>query len=151
MYTRPPNVTLKWLQINGILKKEQSGLGAQVWMCWCSTFIGHHWTEWTAFSPQNRLFHITVQFCSLGQYRSVPLQHLTLAYKGFLQHVSPGRWRQRRKLKLATSALKSSSVRNLRSCSALCCLKRDWKSSFQQWWSRTEWWIRMQFNIAGSK
>lgn len=140
LYTKAPNVTLKRLQINGI-KKEQSGLGAQVWMCWCSTFIGHHWTEWTALSTQNCLFHTTVQLCSLGQHRSVPLQRLTLAYKGFLQQV---RWRQRRKLKPATSALQSNSVRNLHLCSVLCCLKRDWESSFQQWWSRTERW-NMQY------
>lgn len=98
--------------------------------------------HWPSLNTMNSIFsskllpahHTNATFCSLGQNRAVPLQHLTLAHKGFLQQATPGRWRQRWKLTLATSALKSNPIRNLHFCSDSSCLKTDWKSSFHQWW-----------------
>lgn len=67
-------------------KRKESELEAEVWMWQCITFISHHWTQWTAFSPQRTAFHIMPTLsCSCGQQSALSLQHLIAAYKGFLQ------------------------------------------------------------------
>lgn len=150
--TTPPTMMLKGLQIYRVIT-EQSGLGAQVWMCWC-----YH-IHWPSLNTMNSIFpsklplshHANMKFCSLGQHRAMPLQHLTLVYKGFLQQAIPVWWRQRRKFKLATSALKlSNPIRNLCLCSALCCLQTDSKSSFDQWWAEQSTKIYMHCKTAGT-